>query len=532
MPIKMSCPGCKAVFQLPDAARGKKCRCQKCGGIIDATRVGSSPGAGPARSAAAPVAAFGPSKPPSRLRPVLALVGLLLFCGVLGAFTWNQFRGQTAATVAELRDTGPTRAAAKTSAPARPRPTARTTAPAPVPEPPEEPPPAPGTPAARILGKWAHDNHFRLEFRRGGKCEQASPAGEMEALDYKFADEATLVLASPRPGQIPQKHRIDFHSDDEISIFNAPGGKEVRYFRLRPALFGGVEEKYVFRLPTSDHDAVAISKDRRYLVAANGPVIRVFDLEDGKQWPALEGHQDRISALAFLPDGKLISTSHDQTIRLWDVAGAKLLDTFAQSVGPLNTAAFSADGKYVATVGSKVEVNLFDLKAQKDVATLPMPNNVAVTALAFTPDSNGLIGIGSHYARMWDVPGGGEANGFGVRGFQGNASLAFSADGRRLAIGTTGVVLWDATAHRVLTAYDTYRGPPRALAFSPDGSRLAVASGKWVQLWNVADGKAGPPLIGHARDVQSLAWSADGRYLATGGWDSTVRVWAIPGGFR
>ncbi len=116
----------------------------------------------------------------------------------------------------------------------------------------------------------------------------------------------------------------------------------------------------------------------------------------------------------------------------------------------------------------------------------------------------------------------------------GARAISATKDGARLAIaGNDGVAIWDTEQARVIRTLPA-RGGARAVAFSPDGSRLAVAAeGNVLALWDLATGSARSYEIAPAEQdgrpvaLLSLAWRRDGRVLATGHSDGTVRVWDV-----
>jgi len=68
----------------------------------------------------------------------------------------------------------------------------------------------------------------------------------------------------------------------------------------------------------------------------------------------------------------------------------------------------------------------------------------------------------------------------------------------------------------------------RAIALNPDGKTLASAGNDGVRLWNIETGEFLTVLSGHTDWVDSVAFSSDGKRLATGSFDRLVRIWEIP----
>jgi WD40 repeat protein len=159
-----------------------------------------------------------------------------------------------------------------------------------------------------------------------------------------------------------------------------------------------------------------------------------------------------------------------------------------------------------------------------------------------------LLGIGAAIAILLVAAGHsgqvGLSQGQPVRTLSGHTgsvrSVAFSPDGRLLASGSCGqrdsrdfciqgeIKLWDVASGREVRSLTGHTNWVYSVAFSPDGRLLASGSAdETIKLWEVASGSEVRTLSGHTNTVYSVAFSPDGRLLASGSGDATIKLWDI-----
>jgi WD40 repeat protein len=325
----------------------------------------------------------------------------------------------------------------------------------------------------------------------------------------------------------------------------------------------GFEWRYLWRICHSDapitlqgHSeairAVAFSPDGRALASASQDgAVKLWDMASRHEIAAFQGHIGLVRSMAFSPNGRILAsagTGRYGTIRLWDIAVRREVATLMEDANGVSSMTFSPDGRTLATSHRDGTVKLWDAGRANDagagagtrraVATIPGPG-VPALWVAFSPDRKKLVtGCQDEKVRFWDLatkrqiatlhlPWGGVSSG------------ALSPDGKLLATVDAmnpAVMLWDIAsatsgasehAQRVATLRG-HRDRVVGLAFSPDGKLLASAStDNTVRLWNVIAQRAMASFTGHRDAVTALVFSPDGKTLATGSLDCLVKLWSV-----
>jgi RNA polymerase sigma factor (sigma-70 family) len=303
---------------------------------------------------------------------------------------------------------------------------------------------------------------------------------------------------------------------------------------------GAIARLGTVRLRREDQTACdfAFTPDGKALVSARNPkVVQFWDVKTGKPLQEFR-HKNRFITFALSANGKLLATGNREEIIVWDVPKRKQLRKFAAKDAYDSLLAFSPDnGILAAASASDWIIHLWDIASGKEKRQLT-PHREALGSLHFSSDGKTLI-VAEHSAiRLWDVAGGREVRKIEVGNVKG---IALSQDGAVLVSGGSELVnnvlearliLWDTVTGRKLRQLRGHKHFVNAVAFSPDGKTLASAEVETIYLWDVATGKEIRRIEKSGWIKHRLAFSPDGKTLASTapGNETVIRLWDVATG--
>ena len=282
---------------------------------------------------------------------------------------------------------------------------------------------------------------------------------------------------------------------------------------------------------TSRVTSVVVTPDDRYAVSSSADqTLRVWDLATGQTKTTLQGHTARVSAVVLTPGGRLaVSRSWDHTLRVWDVATGQTKSTLQGHTSRVWAVAVTPDGRYVISGSADHTVRVWDLATGQTKSTL-QGHTSSVRVLAVTPDGRQVVsGSWDNTLRVWDL-----ATGQTKMTLQGHTSwvtaVVVTPDGRHVVSGSADhtVRVWDLATGQTKT---TLQGHTNAVVLTPDSRDVVSGSaGHTLRVWDLVTGQTKTTLQGHTSWVTAVIITPDGRHVVSGSADHTLRVWDLKDG--
>jgi len=286
----------------------------------------------------------------------------------------------------------------------------------------------------------------------------------------------------------------------------------------------------------------SISGNGRRLAAANGREILLWDMTNAAPLGRLRNLPFRPGVTAFSRDGSVLAAGYgDGTVDVFDVGDEKRIRTVNALQSPVHSLAVSADGKTVAAGTFRDgTIKLFDSTPGRDPRTLKLEGAAGTQNLAFSADGKTLAVASTNWPiRLYDISGETPKDLKLLPGHAGQvSSMVFTPSGRQLVTGSRGagslgeasVKIWETDTGREQSSSQAAPGG-RVVAISPDGRYVVWGGrGRTLHVWDVVDRREVRTLPLTSQVVYDLAYSPDGKYLGAALYDGTVRLWEMPAG--
>ena len=382
-------------------------------------------------------------------------------------------------------------------------------------------------PAGGTGGRWANNGGYALVPDGFPRTTAAHEFGHAFGLRHDFNDNAYIMSYGFRQDQLSTCN-IEYltvhpyfnpdmpHEENPppaIELISprgySPGSKNIPV-RLRVSDPKGIHQVILFATTVTPHFAAGLLEMKAWR-GLEGKKDVVIEFEYDGVIPSVGGTSlsyptwHRISVTAVDNDGNAGYTSFDsddsdEGAPYLDKLEVALFEISPQYIAPLEghtkdvtSMAFSPDGTILASASWDGKVKLRDVAKRKTIATI---TNI--------DPAYGLYGL-EH----------------------GGHTLAFSPDGKTLALAAWSVALWDIATQKKIANFSWFNSLSHSIAFSPDGQLLAVLSSQNAWLYDVATFRILARIVVPASNFTFAMFSPDGKTLALSSWHGMVQLWDV-----
>ncbi|BDA71819.1 Pentapeptide repeat [Calothrix sp. PCC 7716] len=277
-------------------------------------------------------------------------------------------------------------------------------------------------------------------------------------------------------------------------------------------------------------NSVAISPNGKIIASAGEKTVKLLSIGTGELLKIFFSHSDNVTDVTFAPNGKIIiSSCYDGTINFWNIEQSKCIKTFIAHSAAVQTVVFSPSNEILASCSNDKTVKLWDIQSD-DCLKVLIGHESNIRSVAYSPDGELLASCSEDKTiRLWNVN-----NGECLKIFQGHedivSSVVFSPDGKILVSSSDDetIRLWNIKSGECLKILHGHKKWISSITFIGDSELLASSSGdQTIRIWDIGTRECIRVIQGYRNWVRSVAFSPDGKILASGNGDQTIKFWDI-----
>lgn len=335
---------------------------------------------------------------------------------------------------------------------------------------------------------------------------------ETEATNFLMKREGQngkAALAVSRDSKLIAVSGSDRERNTIINLYNAKNQMKIRVLRGFP---GGI----LSLAYNQDGSMLAASSNRKH--------PRVWDLKSSKGYTNYSekviGHGDPYGTVRFSTEGNRVLYSSQFSTYMFELETAKLINRFKGGAKSQDAMGIAPNGKRLVTHGG---FKVYDLNSFEELHKLERPH-LMLRSIEFSPDGKTMYAGGHKEIKRFNTDTFEELTPFTCNDHYAWRIVA-SPDGKHLLVQNSGrLILVDTeTGEKVKDITKKGKFP----AYNATGSLAASANKKEVTIWNTTDWTPKFTLNGHKDDVNTLRFSPDGRFLASGSDDTSIQLWDV-----